>query len=132
IWIPPLLAYRKHFGDTKILEYLRLLDNKFSGDWMARETPTTRIEAMNETIKEIEKASKLKDISLEEKINTLFQNSAFQFNASDFLSQIETNTVYGRRFARYILRKIDYLLQGPLHQEKRTDFNQISVEHVLP
>ncbi|WP_430907034.1 DUF262 domain-containing protein [Maribacter sp. 2-571] len=132
IWIPPLLAYRKHFGDNKILEFLRLLDNKFSGDWMAKETPTTRIEAMNTIIKRIENASKLKGVSLDEKTNALFEDSVFTFNKATFLWQIETNTVYGRRFARYILRKIDYLLQGPLHQEKRTDYNQMSVEHILP
>lgn len=132
IWIPPLLAYRKHFGDTKILEFLRLIENKFSGDWMARETPTTRIEAMNAIIKKIENVSKLKEVTLNDKICDLFQDTVFQFNSSAFLWQLEKNTIYGRRFARYILRKIDYLLQGPLHQEKRTDFNRMSVEHVLP
>ena len=132
IWIPPLLAYRKYFGDTSILEFLKLLDNKFSGDWMARETPTTRIEAMNTIIKNIEKVAVLENTSKEEKIETLFQDSIFKFNSGAFLRQLETDTIYGRRFARYILRKIDYLLQGPLHQEKRTDFNQMSVEHILP
>ncbi|WP_299601082.1 DUF262 domain-containing HNH endonuclease family protein [uncultured Aquimarina sp.] len=132
IWIPPLLAYRKHFGEFKILEFLKILGNKFSGDWISQETPTTRIEAMNNIIKEIENISNLSEVSQEEKISKLFNGDGFKFNSSYFLSQIDTNTIYGRRFARYILRKIDYLLQGPLYQEKRIDFHQISVEHVLP
>jgi len=132
IWIPPLLVFRKHFGEHRILEFLKLLDNKFSGDWIARETPTTRIEAMNAVIKAIESVSSLEGQSQEEKIQALFDSDVFNFESSDFLTQLEHNTIYGRRFARYILRKVDYLLQGPMHQDKRVSFNQMSVEHILP
>lgn len=51
IWVPPLLVYRENFGEDMIFNFLTLLDNKFSGDWIARETPTTRIEGMNTIIK---------------------------------------------------------------------------------
>lgn len=129
IWIPPLLAYCKHFGEAKIFNFLVLLDNKFSGDWIARETPTTRIEGMNRIIKKIEK---IKNSSEEDKQQKLFNSSVFKFNAGAFIWQLENNTIYGRRFARYILRKIDFLLQAPLYQEKRTSYNQMSVEHILP
>ena len=132
IWIPPLLAYRKHFGEIKILEFLEFLDNKFSGDWIARETPTTRIEAMNGVIKVIEKVSVTEGLPIEEKIRLIFNSDVFNFETSEFLTQLENSTIYGRRFARYILRKVDYLLQGPLHQEKRVSYNQMSVEHILP
>ncbi|KAF2507424.1 DUF262 domain-containing protein [Flavobacterium foetidum] len=132
IWIPPLLVFRENFGDYKILNFLQLLDNKFSGDWIGRETPTARIEAMNTIIKKIEETAILKEISKEDKIKILFDDISFKFNSSLFLSDLDVNTIYGRRFARYILRKVDFLLDAPLYSEKRSSYNEMSVEHILP
>ena len=84
IWVPPLLAYRESFGDNHIYEFLLKLDNKFSGDWIARETPTTRIEAMNSIIKEIQNIKK-DNTPEEEKIDTLLNSNVFDFNKSEFL-----------------------------------------------
>ncbi|PKA97792.1 uncharacterized protein with ParB-like and HNH nuclease domain [Flavobacteriaceae bacterium MAR_2009_75] len=131
IWIPSLLVYRKHFGDTKIYEFLKHLDNKFSGDWIARETPTTRIEAMNSILKKIEEVAAPEE-NVDAKIDMLFNSSVFQFNSSEFLNQLEHSTIYGRRFARYLLRKVDFLLDGPLYSERRNSYGQMTVEHVLP
>lgn len=131
IWVPPLLAYREKFGDERIYDFLVKLDNKFSGDWITRETPTTRIEAMNSIIKEIEVYSK-NDLSKEEKINQLFDSEVFNFNHSEFIYQLSENTIYGRRFARYLLRKVDFLLDAPLYSERRNSYGTMSVEHVLP
>ncbi|MCH3885666.1 DUF262 domain-containing protein [Tenacibaculum aquimarinum] len=132
IWVPPLLVYRENFGEDKIFDFLILLDNKFSGDWIARETPTTRIEGMNAIIKKIEEINALADLSKEEKIKLLFEDGVFTFNSANFLLDIEEHTIYGRRFARYILRKIDFLLDAPLYSEKRSSYNEMSVEHILP
>ncbi|WP_282787910.1 DUF262 domain-containing protein [Flavobacterium croceum] len=132
IWIPPLLVYRHYFGDYKILDFLILLDNKFSGDWIARETPTTRIDAMNSIIKKIEEIDALQDFTKDEKLRTLFEDVVFKFNSAQFLSDLDVNTIYGRRFARYILRKVDFLLDAPLYSEKRSSYNEMSVEHILP
>ena len=132
IWIPPLLVYRHYFGDHKIFDFLKLLDNKFSGDWIARETPTTRIDAMNSIIKKIEEIDALEDTSKDDKLNTLFVDLAFKFNTSQFLSDLDINTIYGRRYARYILRKVDFLLDAPLYSEKRSSYSEMSVEHILP
>lgn len=131
IWIPPLLAYSESFGNDKIYDFLVKLDNKFSGDWISRETPTTRIEAMNNIIKEIELCAK-KDVSIEDKINDLFNSDVFRFNHTEFVYQLKENTIYGRRYARYLLRKIDYLLDAPLYSERRNSYGTMSVEHVLP
>lgn len=132
IWVPPLLTYKKSFGESKLYEFLVLLDNKFSGDWIARETPTTRIEAMNEIIKKIEQLDGCSDMSKAEKISELFNSNVFDFDHEEFIVQLEKGKIYGRRFARYVLRKVDFLLQGPLYQEKRTDYSLMSVEHILP
>lgn len=132
IWVPPLLVFRHYFGDYKIFDFLKLLDNKFSGDWIGRETPTTRIEAMNTIIKKVEELANTKDLSKEEKLNLLFSDNVFTFNTSFFLSDLDENSIYGRRFARYLLRKVDFLLDAPLYSEKRSSYNEMSVEHILP
>lgn len=132
IWIPPLLSYKKCFGEYKLYEFLVLLDNKFSGDWIARETPTTRLEAMNEILKKIEELNQNRDMDNAQKVSNLFDSNLFDFDSVEFITQLNQNNIYGRRFARYILRKVDFLLQGPAFQEKRTDYSLMSVEHTLP
>lgn len=131
IWIPPLLFYRHHFGEINIYKFLVKLDNKYSGDWIARETPTFRIEAMNNILKKIEHLSGL-PVSAEEKTEKLFSSDVFDFNKKDFIDQLSNNTVYGRRYSRYIMRKIDFLLSGPSYGEKKTSLANMTVEHILP
>ncbi len=131
IWIPPLMAYRQTFGEQRIYDFLTKLENKFSGDWIARETPTTRIEAMNAIIKEIENKSK-ENGEIDDQIKLLFSSDVFDFNENEFINQLSHNTIYGRRFARYILRKIDFLLDSPLYSERRNSYGTMSVEHILP
>jgi hypothetical protein len=87
---------------------------------------------MNSVIKKIEEIAALSDISKEEKSKALFSDIIFTFNTSHFLSDLEINSIYGRRFARYILRKVDFLLDAPLYSEKRSSYNEMSVEHILP
>lgn len=87
---------------------------------------------MNSIIKKIEEVNALKDKSTDDKLNTLFADIVFKFNTSHFLSDLDINSIYGRRYARYILRKVDFLLDAPLYSEKRSSYNEMSVEHVLP
>ena len=129
IWVAPLLYYYECFGDKKILDFLVRLDNKFSGDWIARETPTYRIDAMNSILKKIEEVTKLQ-VSESEKIDALLTSAEFDFNKKEFTWQLEENTIYGRRYARYILYKLDYLFGSK--SEKKSSLTQISVEHILP
>lgn len=131
IWVPPLLVYRESFGDKNIYDFLLKLDNKFSGDWIARETPTTRIEAMNSIIKKIQNIKK-ENKPEEYNINALINSKEFNFNQSEFLRQLSENSIYGRRFDRYLLRKIDFLLDAPLYSERRNSYGTMSVEHILP
>lgn len=130
IWIPPLMAYKKHFGNTFLFQFLTKLDNKFSGDWIARETPTYRIEAMNAIIKAVEDYGR-KGVS-ETTINTLLTSDFFNFNYQEFENQIEFGNIYGKRYARYLLRKVDFLLDAPLYTERRNSYAEMSVEHILP
>jgi uncharacterized protein with ParB-like and HNH nuclease domain len=118
-WVPPLLRYYEKFGYTKIMDFLVLLDNKFSADWIVQYTPTMRIEKMNQLIRIIEGASS-SDVVLEA--------DGFQIDKDSFKRAIDS-AVYGRRFTRYLLLKLDYLYHDDSH---KMSIEALSVEHILP
>lgn len=118
-WVPPLLRYFDRFKYVQLVEFLKLLDNKFSADWIGQYSPTDRIEAMNKIIRLIDEA---------ETVNDVFTSSCFDCDYSS-LVRVLSGPVYGRRFARYILLKLDFLFQN---QDQRMHFETLSVEHVLP
>mgnify|MGYP001628078975 FL=1 len=45
---------------------------------------------------------------------------------------VDSSWVYKKKFDRYLLRKVDYLLDAPRYTEKRNSYNTMSVEHILP
>lgn len=120
-WIPPLLCYFKHFGygDGVILDFLKKLDIKYSADWIGRRSPTDRIMAMIEVIKVIEAAK-----NVEEVINS----KCFDIDAGSFIDEIK-GPIYGKRFARYLLLKLDHLYND---KYLRLNVENLSVEHILP
>ena len=119
LWIAPLLRFYDKFKDNSLLSFLEKLDNKFSYDWIIGLTPTSRIENMNNIIKEIDKIS---DVAL------LLNNKIFEINRTDLMNILKDN-IYGRRFTRYILFKLDYLYGDT---DKINVPNMITVEHILP
>lgn len=129
-WVPPVLHYREIFGEERIVEFLRKLENKFSGDWIARETPTSRIEAMNGILKKFDEVKEQHPQSKERQIESLLDSDVFDFNKREFLNQLDTAAVYGRRFARYILYKLDMIYGGKSNRLQPP--KEISVEHILP
>jgi len=118
-WIPPLLRYFDKFKYERLQEFLTELDNKFSADWIAQYSPTDRIENMNQVIKVVEDATDA---------NGVLADPCFKIDADGFTRAVEAS-VYGRRFTRYLLIKLDYLYQDHAH---RMAFESLSVEHVLP
>jgi len=119
-WIAPLLLYFNKFGDEDILMFLRKLDNKFSYDWIVGYTPTKRIENINKILKEIEKAKTSKE---------LLRNDIFQLDINQLVN-ILSDDIYGKRFTKYILLKLDYLY---IDEDGKLDIpNIISIEHILP
>jgi len=129
-WVPPLLHYREVFGDDRVVEFLRRLENKFCGDWIARETPTARIEAMNAVLKKIDELRQQASLPKASQIETLLNSDVFNFDHAEFIKQLDTASIYGRRFARYILCKLDMIYGGPSNRLQPP--KEISVEHVLP
>lgn len=118
-WVPPLLKYYDRFGEAELYSFLKLLDNKFSADWIIQLTPTSRIDAMNNVIKTIETS---------EDYQTVLQSSSLVIDETKLLRELD-GAIYGRRFARYVLLKMDYLFQN---HDQKMHFETLSVEHILP
>ncbi len=118
-WMPPLLRYFDKFRFSKLLDFTKRLDNKFSSDWIAQYSPTYRIEAMNAITRKIEDAQTVDDV---------INSNIFDIDKESFMRVIQGD-VYGKRFARYILLKLDYYYQN--HSQKM-HFETLSVEHILP
>lgn len=119
-WIPPLLSYYNKYGETNILDFVEALDNKFSADWITAQTPTTRIENMNKLIKVIEEAPNEREV---------ISDDTLKFLASDLI-RVFSSPIYGRKYAKYLLLKIDLHFHGDT-----TGFappEKISIEHILP
>ena len=119
-WIPPLLAYYDRYGHQRLMAFLRLLDNKVSADWMVALSPTDRVQNANAIIQAVESAPGL---------DTLFAAPAFNFNTTSLASTFD-GEVYGRRFARYLLLKLDFLSHG--HTTHFQPPPTLSIEHILP
>lgn len=119
-WIAPLLRYYDKYSTNELLKFLYLLDAKFSSDWIIGFSPTDRIEKINVIIKEIETATNQ---------SSLFASPAFKVQTQDLL-RVLSGAVYGRRYARYILLKIDLAYHG--HTTKFSPPETVSIEHILP
>lgn len=118
-WMPPLLRYFDRFRHEKIFDFLTKLDNKFSSDWIAQYTPTYRIQRMNLVIEVIETAAD---------VDSVLNNDCFAIDGDGFMRTVES-TVYGRRFTRFILLKLDYYFHDHSHP---MPLETLSVEHILP
>ena len=118
-WIPPLLYYYDKFNSEKLMEFLRLLNCKFAGDWIGQYSPTYRIESMNQILRTIECSATASEV---------LESGDFNFDKDAFWRTMESN-IYGRRFALYSVLLLDYKIAN--HQQKM-NFEKLSIEHILP
>ncbi len=119
-WVAPLLRYYEKYKTSELLDFLYLLDRKFSSDWIIGFSPTRRIQNTNEIIKEIETATDQK---------FLFASPVFKVETQELL-RVLSGGIYGRPYCRYILLKIDLAYHG--HNTKFSPPRAISIEHILP
>ena len=120
-WVPALLYYFDKFGERRIFEFLEKLEYKVSSDWIVQLTPTQRIDNINTILKAIETNSSQDTL--------LNEDNLFAIDKNALIDRLQGN-VYGRRFARYILLKYEYLLgDNTVHL---SNYKTISVEHILP
>lgn len=119
-WIAPILVYYDKHKTSNIIKFVSLLDAKFSSDWIIGLSPTDRIENINLIIKEIEEMTDQE---------TLFNSNVFKVEKDDLL-RVLSGGIYGRRYCKYLLLKIDLAYHG--HTTKFSPPETISVEHILP
>jgi hypothetical protein len=122
-WIPPLMHYYATFGDSKIDTFLKKLEYKFSGDWVCGITPTSRLDAMNNILKAIDKTD-LRDLD-----KLLNNKQLFKIDEAEFKNCIKGN-IYSKQYCRYLLLKIECLLSD--NTVHLSGYKYITVEHVLP
>ena len=121
-WIPPILEWYDKFGESEITTFIKCIENKFSADWILKLTPTERIGNMNSILRAIEKTSKksLNDLLSDKKL--------FSYDKKELLSNFSA-PIYGEKFAKYILLRLNCKLAG---QAAFTIPTKISIEHILP
>lgn len=120
LWISPLLSYYKNFRETNLLDFTNLLDRKFSADWISGLTPTKRIENINIILKNIEDSNDS---------NEIISSDIFNIDVNN-LTRVVGSSIYGRKFAKYILLKLDMIYHG--HTTFFKAPNRITIEHILP
>ena len=119
-WIPPVLAWYRKFKAQKLLDLIEHIDNKFSADWIVQLTPTQRISNMNDVLKAIEAANAPDEV---------LSSKVFDIDGKQ-LAILLDGPIYGRRFAKYVLLRLEYLLAS--HAAPLNLPDEISVEHILP
>jgi len=119
-WKAALLCFYEKFKIDGLLQFIKLLDKKFSSDWIVGFTTTRRIDNLNEIIKRIESSYST---------STLFDSNVFDIQKED-LKRILSGNIYGRKYAKYILLKIDLAYHGDTSQFLPPP--TISIEHILP
>lgn len=121
-WIPPLLYFYEKFNTQDLGKVIVLLDNKFMGDWINRETPTKRLENMNKILKAIELAKNSNEVVENQEL--------FEFDRERFFSEINGD-IYGQRYCKYLLLKVEnYKMASDM--VFISNYKNISVEHILP
>lgn len=120
-WIAAVLRYYQRFGMDNLKEFLQKLDAKVSADWICSLTPTVRIENVNAILSAIDKAANVADV--------LSNNEIFTFDMVDLQTHFE-GVIYGKRYARYLLMKLDILSMDM--STIYSPANTISIEHILP
>ncbi len=119
-WIAPLLRFYEKFKKNRLVDFVKKLDNKFSSDWIAGLSPTTRIENINSIIDYIDKSHTPGEV---------IDADIFKINERD-LKRILFGEIYGKHYAKYLLLKLDLLYQG-----NTTNYippPTITIEHILP
>lgn len=119
-WKAPVLMYFKKFKYEGFLDFLKKLDNKLSVDWIVGINPSTRIDNMNDILMCIEDKSTYQEV---------LDSDVFNVSKKDF-EAILNGTIYGRKYARYLLMKVDMLSCSS--DWKYTLPSTISIEHILP
>lgn len=122
-WITVIMKYFAKFRYKGLFEFVEKFDAKFSFDWITRVYATRRIDNVNEI---------LRLIDANDNFQTILESDLLKIKEIDkiLFKDIISSDIYGRRFARYLLLKLDYLLHSNETKMQKPYF--LSIEHVLP
>jgi hypothetical protein len=119
-WVAPVMDFYRKYHMNRFVDFLKSLDCKLSADWIVSTSSTLRFEHMTDILKEIEKSAS---------VDELLNSTVFDINVADFERAIRGD-VYGKRFAKYLLIKLDMLYLGDTTPLNPSDI--ASIEHILP
>lgn len=122
-WKAPVLMFFKKFRYDNLLNFLKKLDSKISCDWIIGLVPSMRILNINKVLECIENTDSSSQVLLSDalKIDSKSKN--------DF-ENVLNSSIYGRKYARYLLLKVDMLSSSQDQEYKPSQ--TISIEHILP
>lgn len=118
-WIPVVMTYYKKFGDDHITDFTQKVVCKNIADMVCGEAPSSRIDALNKIMAEIDRANSYA---------LLMSASCFDFDKTKFLAEIQGD-IYGKGYVKALLMLLEYEYQDNSIEKS---FNQISLEHILP
>lgn len=144
-WVPPLIRFCHRFNtDEYLLDFLLRLEQKVVVEWAAGFSPTERITSLNRIIKLIEETNNPKEVvdkllfyrgdeeAKGKKARTLDFDKKEDIRSvlKGKLDDTQFYTIYGGRFTKYILLRVDMELWD---LENFAGYpGTITVEHVLP
>ena len=129
-WLPPLLFYREAFGLTGIVSFLKKLENKFMAGWVMRDTPSTRSEAMNRVLRNMDEIKQDATRTDDQKRQAVISLPSLDVDVNGIIQHLRDEDVYGKPYASYILYKLDLIIGGT--QTRLQPPQNLSVEHILP
>lgn len=119
-WVAPVMDYYRRYHTNHFVDFLKALDKKLSGDWIVSMSPSLRIDHVNDILRAIEKSAT---------VDELLNSDVFDIDCDDF-ERVLRGDIYGKRYAKYLLLKLDLLYLGnttPLNPS-----SVASIEHILP
>lgn len=118
-WIPSVLLYYQKFQDKGLLAYTKRVVCKNIADSICGESPSSRIDALNKIMVEVDNATSP---------TAILTADCFKFDSVKFLTNILMD-VYGHFYTKPLLMLLEYEEQD---NSLVNSFNQISIEHILP
>lgn len=122
-WIPVLLSYFLKFKYYRLDEFIKRLEYKFVGDLLTNTSPSKRRENLNNVIKAIDNVDK-------SNLNKLLESKELFDIDKNIFRNIINGDVYGKKYTKYLLLKIEYLMSD--NTVHLSNYMDISIEHVLP
>ena len=132
-WIPPLLAFHNKFSSDEVLsDFLFNLEKKAFLEWAIGFTYTERITSMNRIIRLVDDTNAPEDV-LKKMLLSVGEGKPQANAKEDFITKLDDAqfySLYGRRFAKYALLRID------MEMWEIENFpgypGMVTVEHILP